>query len=283
MWRKLLILSALLLAGNAVAHTYQARVDVAEWHLDPSPLECRLWQAVPNYGDAVFSIRAGEPQSFHVDAYRPVLKAGTAAMSIVAPEWRPDILPRAIGTTAVVPGRRPIVLDEDRSNLLLAELEVGMFPSFSHQSWHDRHDLTVDVSSVNFQSAYSGYVSCIAGLFPSNFDQIRQSLLHFETDRWRIRGALQERLDLISGYAALDPSISRIYIDGHTDSVGRRGYNWELSRKRAQAVKEYLEAKGVDPELIKMNYHGEGKPAKSNVNDANKAVNRRVLVRLDRE
>ena len=85
MWRKLLILYVLIGAGSAFGHNYQARVDVAEWHLDPSPLMCRLWQPVPNYGDAVFEIRAGEPLKFYVDAYRPVLKPGKADMAIVAP------------------------------------------------------------------------------------------------------------------------------------------------------------------------------------------------------
>lgn len=282
MWRKGLILIAGMLASSAFAHNYQARLDVAEWHLDPSPLLCRLWQPVPNYGDAVFEIRAGEPLKFYVDAYRPVLKPGKADMAIVAPEWKPDIRPRGIGRTAVVPGKRPIVLDEDKANLFLAELEVGMFPSFTHHAWFEKHNVTVDVSAVNFQSAYTGYVSCVAGLFPANFDQLQQSLLHFETDKWVIRGALKERLDLIAGYAGLDNSITKIRIDGHTDSDGRRGYNWELSRRRAEAVKTYLEGKGVPSELIEMKYYGEAAPAKTNSNAANKAVNRRVLVRMEK-
>ncbi|HVK98483.1 MAG TPA: OmpA family protein [Dongiaceae bacterium] len=292
MWRKLLIflvvalsvngLSVTGLSGQAFAHNYQARLDIAEWRLDPGPLMCRLWQPVPNYGDAVFEIRAGEPLKFYVESYRPVLKPGKADLSIVAPEWKPDIMPKPIGRTAVVTGKRPIVLDEDKANLLLAELEVGMFPSFTHHAWFEKHNVTVDVSAVNFQNAYTGYVSCVAGLFPANFDQLQQSLLHFETDKWVVKGALKERLDLIAGYIALDPSITHIRIDGHTDSDGRRGYNWELSRKRAQAVKDYLEAKGVAPELIEMKYYGEGIPAKNNVNAANKAVNRRVLLRMDK-
>lgn len=282
MWRKLLIVVMLIQASGAYAHSYQARVDVAEWHLEPGPLQCRLWQSVPNYGDAVFEMKAGEPQIFYVDAYRPVLKKGTAQLSIIAPEWRTDIDPRYIGETPVVPGKRPILLDEDRSNLLLAELEVGMFPSFKHHSWHEKHNVVADVSAVNFQSAYSGYVTCIADLFPANFDQLRNSTLHFEFDKWFLTGAVKERLDLIAGLVQLDSSIRRLVVDGHTDSDGRRGYNWELSRRRADSVKRYLESKGVAPEVIQMRYFGEGKPAKANTNAANKATNRRVYVQLER-
>lgn len=282
MWRKLLILQLLMHAGWAWAHSYQARVDVAEWHLEPGPLQCRLWQSVPNYGDAVFEVKAGYPQTFYVEAYRPVLKKGVAELSIVAPEWRPDLDPKPVGTTPVIPGRRPITLDEDRSNLLLAELEVGMFPSFKHPSWHEKHDVVADVSAVNFQSAYTGYVSCVASLYPANFDQVRNSSLHFEFDKWRIQGALKERLDLVSGYILLDNNIRKIIVDGHTDSDGRRGYNWELSRLRAKAVKDYLEAKGIPADMIQMRYFGEGKPAKANTSAANKATNRRVYLQLER-
>lgn len=282
MWRKLLIFLLLIPVGPVFAHNYQARVDIAEWHLEPGPLVCRLWQSVPNYGDAVFEIRAGESQQFYVESYRPVLKPGTVEVSIVAPEWRPDLDPRPIGPAPVVPGKRPIVLDEDRSNLLLAELEVGMFPSFKHHSWHEKHDVIADVSAVNFQSAYTGYLSCMASLYPANFDQVRNSLLHFEFDKYRIQGTLKERLDLVAGYILLDPAVRKVVVHGHTDSDGRRGYNWELSRLRAKAVQEYLEAKGIPGDMIEMRYFGEGNPAKANTNAANKAVNRRVLLQLER-
>ncbi len=52
MLRNLLIGLIVLMSTPALGHTYAARVDEAVWHLDPSPLKCRLWQAVPNYGDA---------------------------------------------------------------------------------------------------------------------------------------------------------------------------------------------------------------------------------------
>ena len=142
--------------------------------------------------------------------------------------------------------------------------------------------MIADVSAVNFQSAYTGYLSCMASLYPANFDQVRNSLLHFEFDKWRIQGTLKERLDLVAGYILLDPAVRKVVVHGHTDSDGRRGYNWELSRLRAKAVQEYREAKGIPGDMIEMRYFGEGKPAKANTNAANKAVNRRVLLQLER-
>ena len=282
MLRNLLIGLVIFVSSPVFAHTYVARVDEAVWHLDPSPLKCRLWQAVPNYGDAVFEVAAGENLRFYMDLYRPVRKAGEARMLIEAPEWRGELSPKPIGTTSFKQGRRPIELAEEVASELLAELQVGMTPSFVHPGWYGKHDVSVGVSAVNFQNAYLGYVSCVAGLYPASFNELQQSYLHFETNKYGIRGALKERLDLIAGYVAIDSTVKKIYIDGHTDSRGRRGHNWELSRLRAKAVQDYLEEKGVYPDMIEMHYHGEGSPAKQNTSQSNMAFNRRVLVRMRR-
>jgi outer membrane protein OmpA-like peptidoglycan-associated protein len=280
MWRNLLICFALLVPLPALAHTYEARLDQSVWHLDPSPLKCRLWQAVPNYGDAVFETNAGESLKFYLDLYRPVKRAGKAEMAIVAPNWRDGISPRKLGKTTFNIGRRPIELADEVASELLAELQVGMMPSFTHPGWAGKHDVSVGVSAVNFQSAFTGYVSCVAGLYPANFGDLRKSYLHFETNKYGIKGDLKERLDLIAGYIAIDTSVQKIYIDGHTDSDGRRGHNWELSRLRAKAVQDYLQEKGVFADMIVMKYHGEGRPARKNSSKGNKAFNRRVMVSL---
>lgn len=282
MWRNLLFLMSMIFPGLGLAHDFGARIDGATWHLEPSPLKCRLWQAVPNYGDAVFELEAGQDLKFYIDSYRPVDKPGQAKVSIVAPNWRPDISPKPIGETRLQTGRRPIELAHEVANQLLAELMGGMYPSFSHPGWYDPHPVQVNVSAVNFQDAYSGYMSCVAGLYPAGYSDLKLSLLHFETNKYGIKGKLKQRLDLIAGYIALDPSVKKIYVDGHTDSDGRRGHNWELSRLRAQEVKDYLESQGIFPEMVEMRYHGEGRPARRNSNKANKAVNRRVSVRLTR-
>jgi outer membrane protein OmpA-like peptidoglycan-associated protein len=203
-------------------------------------------------------------------------------MSIVPPEWRGDLDPRQLGKTPFRTGKRPLELAEELASELLAELQVGMTPAFEHPGWFGKHNVSVGVSAVNFQGAYLGYVSCVAGLLPEGFDGLRNSYLHFETNKYGIKGDLKARLDLIAQYVAVDGSVKNIYIDGHTDSRGRRGHNWELSRLRAKAVQDYLEQQGVFPDMIKMRYFGEGKPAKANTTKSNMAFNRRVLVRLSR-
>ena len=66
---------------------------------------------------------------------------------------------------------------------------------------------------------------------------------------------------------------------GHTDSVGDEAYNMKLSERRAQAVVDYLAAKGVAQGRIKAIGMGESKPIATNETEAGRAENRRVTIR----
>jgi OmpA-OmpF porin, OOP family len=53
-----------------------------------------------------------------------------------------------------------------------------------------------------------------------------------------------------------DKMTTRFRIEGHTDSVGGREANLELSKRRAAAVSAYLAGKGVDPSRLDVIGHG---------------------------
>ena len=55
--------------------------------------------------------------------------------------------------------------------------------------------------------------------------------------------------------------IKLIVISGHTDRIGAAVYNQQLSEKRAEAVKAYLVAKGVDGNAIETLGFGKTQPA----------------------
>jgi OmpA-OmpF porin, OOP family len=85
------------------------------------------------------------------------------------------------------------------------------------------------------------------------------------------------------GRAALDRLIpvltqashTSIEIGGHTDSFGAPDYNRELSRRRAEAVRDYLTAHGVTHELTAVGY-GASQPLESGVSRAALQRNRRI-------
>ena len=95
--------------------------------------------------------------------------------------------------------------------------------------------------------------------------------------------ATRERLDLIALYVSADDSIQSIYVDGHSDNLGRRLLNRDLSKRRAEVVTRYLVQLGVPEDKIVTRYHGERYPVVPNTSAENRARNRRVTVRLERE
>jgi outer membrane protein OmpA-like peptidoglycan-associated protein len=73
---------------------------------------------------------------------------------------------------------------------------------------------------------------------------------------------------------------AEIELSGHTSSEGERGYNRSLSYRRVKACKDYLVGRGIGEERIIAIGFGPDKPIAPNDTEANRALNRRVEMRL---
>ena len=77
------------------------------------------------------------------------------------------------------------------------------------------------------------------------------------------------------------PEFSEAYagiIIGHTDNKGNPSYNLDLSKRRAQAVRDYLVSTGVAAEKLRVLGRGMEDPISSNDTEEGRAENRRVEV-----
>lgn len=74
----------------------------------------------------------------------------------------------------------------------------------------------------------------------------------------------------------------KTYVDvmGHTDSTGSDAYNQALSERRASSVANYLTSRGVQSARLATKGYGESQPKASNLDEAGRAANRRVEIRL---
>jgi OmpA-OmpF porin, OOP family len=72
----------------------------------------------------------------------------------------------------------------------------------------------------------------------------------------------------------------KVRLEGHTDDVGSEENNLELSRNRANSVREYLINKGVDTFSVSSTGHGEAKPIADNSTPDGRQRNRRVDIAI---
>lgn len=68
-----------------------------------------------------------------------------------------------------------------------------------------------------------------------------------------------------------------VQIAGHTCSVGDEEYNDELSKRRADAIREYLINQGVEPDRVYAAGYGESQPKASNATPESRVMNRRAV------
>jgi peptidoglycan-associated lipoprotein len=88
--------------------------------------------------------------------------------------------------------------------------------------------------------------------------------------------------DLKGDVAGADGTI--FLVAGHTDSVGSEEYNYELGKKRADAVSRYLiTKKSMDPMKVIPVSYGQSAPVAENNNAQGRAKNRRVEILVYRE
>jgi outer membrane protein OmpA-like peptidoglycan-associated protein len=97
--------------------------------------------------------------------------------------------------------------------------------------------------------------------------------LQFGVGTERILPESQPTLDFVAKLMAENPDIQSLIIEGHASGEGSFEYNYELSRKRSEAVFRELVESGVSPDRLSYRSFGEVRPVK----EGDDAANRRVV------
>jgi outer membrane protein OmpA-like peptidoglycan-associated protein len=101
--------------------------------------------------------------------------------------------------------------------------------------------------------------------------------ISFDTNRADIKPNFQPILDRFATTLQDNPA-TYVTIIGHTDSTGGDQVNQPLSLDRAAHARQYLAARGVDPNRITVEGRAAREPVASNEDPAGRARNRRVEI-----
>ena len=161
------------------------------------------------------------------------------------------------------------------------------------------------ISEVDAKAAAAGQQAAAAGQQASRalesagatderlaaFDQAQKRLVYpvglsedkarFANRRAPLAAHAKAEVAKLLAQLAANPQNYYLEIEGHTDSRGSVEINERLGLRRAEAVKRYLYEQHQIP-LHKMNVisFGETKPASPNTTRANRALNRRVVIKV---
>jgi len=101
----------------------------------------------------------------------------------------------------------------------------------------------------------------------------------FDFDKAALKPEAKAKLDdLVSKTGGINLEV--IIAVGHTDGVGTDAYNQKLSVRRAEAVKEYLVAKGLEKNRVYTEGKGKKQPIADNKTAEGRAKNRRVEIEV---
>lgn len=129
---------------------------------------------------------------------------------------------------------------------------------------------------------------------PKTVEQVKDSLeieetpliIYFDFAKAAIKDEAHPVLDKVVGLLKKYPTLSvSLEINGYTDSRGSEAYNLRLSKRRAEACREFLIKAGIEKQRLGLNAYGKASPVAPNTlgdkdNPEGRALNRRVEMKV---
>jgi outer membrane protein OmpA-like peptidoglycan-associated protein len=115
---------------------------------------------------------------------------------------------------------------------------------------------------------------------PPKYEQgVALNNISFAYNSHRLKQKSFEELDLWVSFMKGQQKM-KVVLRGHTDSAGHQEYNLKLSKNRAQAVADYLVAKGINANRLIVKGAGSAQPIATNDTPEGRRRNRRVEIKF---
>lgn len=283
-WLGLIIMLGSLSPVQAGNLYYAASLEESTWETSQSPLLCTLTHPIALFGQAEFYQTAGHQPAFRFFVNMAPIRDGQVTMTSSPPGWKYNEMIVDIGKYTYQRGESPFSFNRETSLRMLAELEKGMSPALQFTDWGDgRDNVTVKLSSVRYREALGKFRVCMRKIIPYDFEDVRDTRIHFETAMSNLSNEAKRQLDAVAVFLLRDTTIKKVAVSGHADDRGDHSYNNSLSEQRAIAVRDYLLGKKVPISKLSVRYFGKRQSISDNHTEKGRSLNRRVSVILHRE
>lgn len=135
-------------------------------------------------------------------------------------------------------------------------------------------DETLKKEIDNLRNEFEAFAKAVKNGTLEPGAQYKFNNVYFATDKWNIQGVDKTELNTIAAILYRYPNL-KIAIMGHADVRGSNEHNERLSRRRAEAVRNYLVLNGISTDRLSIESFGENAPASSSLQE-----NRRVEFKI---
>lgn len=245
---------------------------------------CALVLGLDDYGEARFVASPSMAPVFELQAALDLHAPGPIEVHRFAPDWHPAApLRETLGEVFHINGGGGVARDALAANMLLS-LRQGLHLELAANAWFEPYrNVTLQLVAKDLRPALDAFLQCAHSNVEVSWQKMSRTRVLYEVDKHALHDTERDKLASVVRFVNQDPSITTIFVDGHTDSSGGEKKNYQLSKRRAQTVADYLKQVGLRSCQVVVRYHGAAYPVATNANTTGKALNRRTTVRLARE
>lgn len=193
------------------------------------------------------------------------------------------------------------ITDANTKKPLLADIEIKEldgFPLLTYQFPEGGYDAVVfggAIYEINVKvEGYLNYSEILPIPYADHDQEITRNIemiqmingskvvlrnIFFDFDKTTFRPATFDALQVLLSTLKKYPTM-QVEISGHTDNVGKKEYNQQLSEGRAKVVVDYLVKNGIDPSRLSFMGYNFSQPIASNETEIGRQLNRRTELKI---
>lgn len=112
---------------------------------------------------------------------------------------------------------------------------------------------------------------------PMTFNKAKRYIVYFNYDEYVLTDGAIDGVENVIRILKQNKKL-RVHLKGHTDMKGSEAYNTPLSRRRAEAVYNYMRKRGISSDRMLVSHFGKGRPVIQNEDPNTAWMNRRTEI-----